>query len=65
MADGSDIIIKGGSVEIDFNDEYYPKEKGRRNETQKIIRVRITGDISYDSDDHPEGMSCEITVTCR
>ena len=65
MADGSDIIIKGGSVEVDFNDEYYPKEKGRRNETQKIIRVRITGDISYDSDDHPGGLSCEITVTCR
>ena len=65
MAEGGDIIIKGGSVELDFNDDYYPKDKLRRNETQQIIRIQITGDVQYDSNDHPEGLRCDITVTCK
>jgi hypothetical protein len=65
MAEGGDIIIKGGSVQLDFNDSYYPKEKGRLNEKQNITRIQITGDVTYDSKDHPEGLRCTITVTCR
>ncbi len=65
MAEGGDIIIKGGSVELDFNDDYYPKDTLRRNEKQKITRIQITGDVKYDSNDHPEGLHCDITVTCK
>lgn len=42
MADGGDIIIRGGSVQLDFNDDVYPKDNGRRNENQKITRIQIT-----------------------
>ena len=65
MAEGGDIIIKGGSVQLDFNDDYYPKENGRLNEKQNITRIQITGDVKYDSNDHPEGLHCTITVTCK
>jgi hypothetical protein len=65
MAEGGDIIIRGGSVQLDFNDDYYPEGKGRLNEKQKITRIQITGDVKYDSDDHPEGLRCNITVTCK
>ena len=56
MANGGDIIIKGGSVDIDFDDAVYPKESGKpRNHkgSQKITRVTVADDnntVKYDSD---------------
>lgn len=67
MASGGDIIIKGGSVGVQFDDGLYPKDpqdpSSHRNEGRKITRVVITGDISFDSGDHPEGLRCEIKAT--
>jgi len=64
MADeGGDIIIKGGSVELVFAESLYSKTAvpgaygcaGR-----KITRIVITGDIDFDSGNHPEGLRCEV-----
>jgi hypothetical protein len=67
--DGGDIIIKGGSVDLDYDESVYQKDpadpKSHKNSTRKITRVVIAGDISYDSGDHPEGLRCTITTTCK
>ncbi|MEO7971203.1 MAG: hypothetical protein ABI698_07885 [bacterium] len=56
MANGADIIIKGSSVDIDFDDDKYPKEPGKpRNHKASghtITRVTVEdGDnaMQYDS----------------
>jgi hypothetical protein len=68
-ANGTEIIIKGGSVEVEFDPNTYPQDpsNGRkhRNQSKKITRVVITGDISFDSGDHPSGLTCEIKAICR
>jgi hypothetical protein len=70
MSNGSDIIIKGGSAEVDFDDGVYerdPKNPRRyQNESKKIVRVVITGDINFDSgEERPGGIKCEIKAYCR
>jgi len=69
MANGTnDIIIKGGSAEIIFNDEVYTPEGAHTyaNAERKIVRVVITGDIEYDSGGvKPAGLQCEIHVFCE
>lgn len=70
MANGtSDIIIKGGSAEVHFDEGVYqphPLDPHRyANENMKIVRVVITGDISFDSGDKSEGLQCEIVCICR
>lgn len=70
MSNGtSDIIIKGGSAEVEFDSAVFerdPKERKKyKNKNKKITRVVITGDISYDSDEHPNGLKCTITATCK
>ncbi len=72
MSNGSDIVITGGSVEVQFNGQYSPDpENGQRyrNADLKIRRVVITGDINYDSDNDnggkfPNGLRCVIRVVC-
>jgi hypothetical protein len=71
MANGGDIIIKGGSVDIDFDNAYYPSEPGRRghkNDKQTIARVTVDdggGTSKYDSDDEGADTSAwKITVHC-
>ena len=68
-ANGTEIIIKGSSVEVEFDANTYPQDpsNGRkhRNASKKIRRVVITGDISFDSGDHPSGLSCEVKAICR
>ena len=55
MANGGDIIIKGGSVDIDYDDAVYPKEPGKpRNHkgNQTITRVTVadeSNNLKYDS----------------
>lgn len=67
MGEGSgDIIIKGGSVELSFAESLYPKTGDPivyRNAGRKITRIVITGDIDFDSGDHPEGLRCEVKAT--
>jgi hypothetical protein len=66
--EGGVIIIKGGSVDLDYDESIYEKDptnpRSHRNSNRRVTRVVITGDISYDSDDHPEGLICTITTTC-
>lgn len=68
-ANGTEIIIKGGSVEVEFDPRTYPADpsNGRKhsNPNKKITRVVITGDISFDSGDQPSGLKCEIRAICR
>jgi hypothetical protein len=61
-----DIIIKGGSVELSFAESLYPKTNDPLvygNAGRKITRVVITGEITFDSGDHPEGLRCEVKAT--
>ena len=63
MASGDDIIIKGGSVELNFAESLYPRTNDPsvyRNDGRKITRIVMTGDISFDSGDHPDGLTCEV-----
>jgi len=71
MSNGTqDIIIKGGSTEVIFNDDIYTPDPLKPhtyiNAEKKIVRVVITGDIEYDSGGEKEsGLRCEITCICR
>jgi hypothetical protein len=69
MANGDDIIIRGGSVELEYDDSVYAKNpndpRKRQNSGKKVTRIVITGDISFDSGDHPEGLKCEVRTSCR
>lgn len=70
MSNGStDIIIKGGSAEVHFDDSVYeqdPHDPSRySNENKKIMRIVITGDLSFDSGSKTEGWQCEITAHCE
>jgi hypothetical protein len=69
MANGDDIIIRGGSVELEYDGSVYEKNpndpRKRQNSGKKITRIVITGDINYDSEDHPEGLKCEVRASCR
>lgn len=67
--DGGEIIIKGGSVELEYDATVFPPDpsdpKKHKNNAKKITRVVITGDITFDSDEHPNGIRCIITTTCK
>lgn len=69
VGNGGDIIIKGGSVELEFDDKVYPKNPSSPNHhgnpSRKITRVVITGDLTFDSGEHPEGLKCLITAFCK
>lgn len=69
MANGADIIIKGGSVDINYDEAVYPTDpndhKKHKNQNKKITQVTITGDINFDSGDHPNGVTCDITIRCK
>ena len=72
MANGGDIIIKGGSVDIDFDEAKYPKEFGRpRNhkaDDQTITRVTVedaASNVKYDSNgDTADKTNWTIHVYC-
>ena len=70
MSDGGgDIIIKGGSIDLQYDETIYTRDqkdpKSHKNANRKIIRVVITGDISYDSGERPEGIICTITASSK
>lgn len=66
--DGGDIIIKGGSVDLIYEEIAYPRDpenpNRHTNPNRKITRIVITGDVTYDSGEFPEGLRCEIRTTC-
>lgn len=64
---GNDIIIKGGSVELQFDETLYQKgsDPKVRTSTKNITQVVISGGgLTYDSGVHPEGLKCTIRVVC-
>jgi hypothetical protein len=69
MSGSGDIIIKGGSVDLNYAESVYPKDpkdpNSHKNADRKITRVVITGGIVFDSGDHPEGLSCEVKAFTR
>ena len=69
MSGSGDIIIKGGSVDVNYAESLYPKDdkdpNSHKNANRKITRVIITGEIVFDSGDHPEGLSCEIRAITK
>ena len=69
---GGDIIIKGGSAEIQFDPDLFQKDPGdpkkHRHHDLKIKRVIITGDDhfkDFDSGEHPGGFKGTIRVICK
>jgi hypothetical protein len=68
MANGGDIIIKGGSVAVIYDEGVYLQDSADRkkhsNAAKKITRIVISGDLTYDSGEFPEGLSCEIKAVC-
>ena len=70
---GSDIIIKGGSVELSYDEAIYEKglvgdPKVRKNQTKKIIQVIVSDaddEILYDSGEHSEGLKFTIKARCK
>ena len=68
--EGSDIWIKAGSVELDYDETVYPRDPGspttHRNPTKKITRIVITGgNIEFDTGEQTQGLSCSILIQCR
>ncbi len=67
MANGSDIIIRGGSCEIHFDHGTFKQDqndpKKRKHDTLKIKRIVISGDKSFDSGDTPNGFKGEIKIS--
>lgn len=71
MADtGGDIIIKGGSCEIHFDDGLYdkdgkdPKRRVHKHESYKIRRIVISGDATFKAD-FPDGFTGKIRIDCK
>ena len=66
---GTEIIIKGGTVEVEFDGNTYQQDpsnpRKHKNANKKITKVVITGDITFDSGDQPDGLKCEIRATCK
>jgi hypothetical protein len=70
MADGGDIIIRGGSVDLEYDEAVYPMEFGHPKKHsasgKKIRQITVTdidsGRILYDSDDHPDGLKYMVSV---
>jgi hypothetical protein len=66
---GGDIIIKGGSVDVNFDDNLYRKDpadpKRHENATRKITRITVVDESTktvYDSGDDPSGLNWTVKV---
>ena len=69
-AEGGDIIIKGGSAEIQFNNEHFPKDDSdpqkRRHAAGNITRIVISGTDGKDyNQDFSEGFKGTIKVSYK
>jgi len=71
MANGGDIIIKGGSVDLDFDDNVYKKDdpakpKKHLNKNGKITQIVVVDENGVEkcnSGVSPSGLKWTITVT--
>ena len=69
---GGDIIIKGGSVDLFFDEGIYTKDsadpKRHENANRRITRITIVDDKNdpvYDSGDNPDGLKWTVTVSTQ
>lgn len=69
---GADIIIKGGSVKIFFEDGLYPKQgsdpKNHENKNVKIIQIRVLDGSNkelFNSGVNNGGLDWEIRVSTK
>jgi hypothetical protein len=67
---GGEIIIKGGSVQISFDDSLYLKESAdpnsHKHQTRKITRVQVSdegGESKFDSGTDKDGLKWTIRVS--
>jgi len=70
MANGGDIIIKGGSVDIQYDDSLYPKAGawGHINPNKRMTRITVadeSGETVFDSGDNRVGLKWEIKAHCE
>jgi hypothetical protein len=67
MANGGDIIIKGGSVEIEFDESTYTGKDGKYgNEQKKIVSVEVTDDKGQvQTVNVPANGKCTIRISAR
>lgn len=72
MANGHDIIIKGGgSVDLEFDDTLYLKQgttKIHKSANDKITRITVVddeGNTRYDSGTVASGINWEVKAHCR
>ena len=68
MANGGDIIIKGGSAEIHFDHDLFTQDqkdsRKHKHDSLKITRIVVSGDVNFDSDELPNGFKGEIRIVC-
>ena len=69
---GGDIIIKGGSVDVNYDQTLYPKDpadpRKHENANRSIIKITIADEsnrVVYDSGDNPAGLRWTVTVSTR
>ena len=70
MANGGDIIIKGGSVDILYDDSLYRKqgEWSHTNDQKRMTRITVadeSGKTLYDSGVNTAGLNYEIKAHCE
>ena len=73
MAEGEgEIIIRGGSVNLDYDDAIYVKDRNdpkvHRNASRKITRIWVvdeSGVTKYDSGEHNGGLKWIVTVRTK
>lgn len=71
--DGTEIIIKSGSVEIDFDQVLYKQKNGspriRENRDRKITQILVvdenSGEQMYDSGDLQSNRKCKVTISTK
>lgn len=69
--EGGDIIIRGGSTEIQFNHDHFPKDGGdpnkRKHDGRSITRIVVSGTNGHDfTQEFPgEGFKGKITVSYK
>ena len=68
MPNGSDIIVRAGSAEVEFDPKIFPvdptNDKKHKNPGKRITKVVITGDVTFDSGNIPGGAKLEILIHC-
>ena len=69
---GGDIIVKGGSVDLQYDETIYRKNqsdpKKHENASRKITRIQVSdenGGLVFDSGDNPGGLRWTVKVSTK